>query len=126
MNFLTAVGFMAACLFKPQWRGRRREKILELQVWCCFFLVVAHITKSGVRLTIIQKPKKSQVRWKGKFALCRMPTTREGEVGLLSESRLPPPHRQRGKSFYRQKEVAPCRSSSVSPDGRPEIGHVVV
>ena len=36
MNFLMAVGFMAACLYKPTMEREKKRKILELQV-CLFF-----------------------------------------------------------------------------------------
>ena len=53
-----------------------------------------------------------------------------GEVRHLSKGQLPAlthTHQQTGdKKFYRQREGATCRNSTVSSDSHLEIGHVVV
>ena len=44
----------------------------------------------------------------------------------IRKQTMPSPPAIGDKSFYRQKEVAPCRNSTVSSDSHLEIGHVVV
>ena len=81
------------------------------------------VTESGVQLLIAQKTIKRQGWWKGKFALFWMPAT-YCERGQTSVQRLTLSHRQPvGKNFYRQREGATCRNSTVSYDSHLEIGH---
>ena len=67
--------------------------------------------------------------WKGKFALFWMPAHKGVGGGTpvqrLTPSLPPPPPRQQsaGKSFYRRREGATCRNSTVSSDSHLEIGH---
>ena len=71
-----------------------------------------------------EKPKKRPDWWKGKFALFWMLATRECGTGVGSKGRLPaPPPQSMGKSFYRWREGATCRDSTVSSDSHLEIGH---
>ena len=55
---------------------------------------------------------------------CRQPEG--GDGGWTPVQRPTLPTDIGGKSFYREKEVAPCRNGAVSSDGRLEIGHAVV
>ena len=81
------------------------------------------VTKSGVQLLATQKPIKRPGWWKGKFALFWMLATM-GEGRCLSKGRLPPhPQQSVGKSFYRRREGATCRNSTVSSDRPLDIGH---
>lgn len=44
-----------------------------------------------------------------------------GKADACAKTRLPP--LTVGKSFYRQREGATCRNSTVSSNNDPEIGH---
>ena len=45
------------------------------------------------------------------------------EGGLLSKGQLPPPGQAVGESFYRHREGATPRNSTVSSGAHPETGH---
>ena len=84
------------------------------------------VTEGGVRLLAAQKPLKRPGWWKGKFALFWMLATRRagGEGRRLSKGQLPSTTGQSvGKSFYRWREGATCRNSTVSSDSHLGIGH---
>ena len=49
-----------------------------------------------------------------------------GDGGWTPVQRLTLPTDTGGKSFYRQKEVAPCRNGTVNSDSHLEIVHAVV
>ena len=64
-----------------------------------------------------------QARWKGKFALFRMLATGVGEDRCLSKGGSPSTDNQRGKSFYRLREGATCRNSTVCSYDHLQVGH---
>ena len=70
------------------------------------------------------KPIKGQSWWKGRFAIfCSLATSAGGQT--LVQRPIPLTGGQ-GKSFYRLREGATCRNSTVSADSHLEIGHTVV
>ena len=86
-------------------------------------------TENGVWLLPSQKPAKRPGWWERKLALFWIPATRAGggygggDV-CLSRGQLPATYiKQVGKSFYRPREVATCKNSTVSSDSHLEIGH---
>ena len=86
-------------------------------------------TKNGIRLLATQKPTKRPGWWERKLALFWIPATGAGGGywggGVcLSSGQLPATYIQPvGKSFYRPREVAICRNSTVSSSSHLEIGH---
>ena len=68
---------------------------------------------------------RGQSWWKGKFALFWRLATGGGwwEGGLVSKGRFLHRSQSGGKSFYRRREGASCRDSTVGSDGHLEIGH---
>ena len=83
------------------------------------------VTKSGVCLLAAPKLIKRQVGGK-ECALFWIQATEGGDGGWTPVQRLTLPTDTGGKSFYRQKEVAPCRNGTVSSDSHLEIVHAVV
>ena len=86
-------------------------------------------TENGIRLLATQKPTKRPGWWERKLALFWIPATgagggyRGGGV-CLSRGQLPAAYIQPvGRSFYRLREVAICRNSTVSSNSHREIGH---
>ena len=67
-----------------------------------------------------QKPIKRPGWWEWKFALFWMPATQQARVRQTPVQMLTCPL---GKSFYRQREGATGRNSTVSSDNHLEIGH---
>ena len=61
--------------------------------------------------------------WKGKFALFWMLATCWGRAYTSPKANSPPHPQLVGKSFYRLREGATCRNSTVGSDSHLEIGH---
>ena len=82
------------------------------------------VTRIGGCLLAALKSIKRQGWWKGKFALFQ----RLAKERLVGEPPFPKgdsPYRQLGrKNFYRQREGATCRNSTVSSDSHLEIGKI--
>ena len=72
------------------------------------------------------KANKEASWWKRMFALFWIQATEGGDGGWTPVQRLTLPTETGGKSFYRQKEVAPCRNGTVSSESHLEIVHAVV
>ena len=69
------------------------------------------------------KPIKRPGWWKGKFALFWMlATLGEGRVEACPKASSPI-SQSVGKKFYRWREGATCRNSTVSSDSHLEVGH---
>ena len=93
-------------------------------------MAISSVTERVCRVQLVatQKSINRLGWWKGKFALFQMPATgRVGWGGQMSVQRLMAPKKpvgnQWGKSFYRQKEGATWRNSTVSSDSHLQIGH---
>ena len=88
-------------------------------------------TENGIRLLATQKPTKRPGWWERKLALFWIPATGVGggygggDVCLSRGQLLATYIQQVGKSFYRLREGATCRNSTVSSDSHLEIGHTV-
>ena len=80
----------------------------------------ATVTESEVLLLASQNPIKRPNWWKGKFALFRM-LSWGGQ--RLSKGRLSLPRKSGDNSFYRQREGATGRKSTISSDSHLEIGY---
>ena len=90
-----------------------------------------HLSGGGGGEGAAEKAIQRQAWWKGKFALFWLLPATGWEGRFLSKGWLhnPPHHQQQsglGKRFYRWREGAPCRKSTLSSDSRLEIGHVMV
>ena len=91
------------------------------------------VTENGVWLLAGQKPLKRPGWWKGKFTLFWILATQRGSGGWADicpkansthTHTHTPSHRQSvGWSFYRPREGATCRKSTVNSDSHLEIGH---
>ena len=110
--------FMAAALLRKTLEARYRESAASR--W------VSKAYRKWVQLLAAQKPIKRQGWGKGKFALFQRPATRGWGVRFTSQGQLPfpPPCQSVGKSFYRGREEATCRNSTVSSDRRLETGRL--
>ena len=86
-------------------------------------MLPGRVTESGVQLLAAQKPIKRQGWWKGMFALFWMLATGGGGGGVDSCPKADCPLTIGGKSFYRRREGATCRNSTVSSDSHLELGH---
>ena len=116
-------------LVQPLWKTVCRflkKTKNRVTIWSC-----NPVTKSWVWLLTAQKPTKRQGLWKGKFPLLWRPATQvEGCWGSRADScpkaYSPPLAIKKSKSFYRRREGATCRNSTVSSDSHLETGHAVV
>ena len=87
---------------------------------CLIFMAVYGVVlllKDGIWLLAAWKPINRPGWWKGKFQMCA-----PGVGGSLSRGWLPC-WQSGGKRFYRQREGAACRNSTVSSGSHLEIGH---
>ena len=98
-------------------KGSNKQQLCYLQ---------ANVAQSGVWLLTAQKSKKRPGWWKGKVVLFWMLATGGGgehEEWQTPSQRLAPCPQPVGRSFYKLREWATRRNSTVSSDCHLEIGH---